>query len=158
PGWCVPASSILSYPLTVSGALRPASRPLIHRGRWRVSRHRGSRAPVGPPRPSTARDGGSDAPAARPASRFPSGQWWRAGILVVICVIAAVTIGRTVLNGRSRPASAAKAGSVKAIPREGIDGGSYLLIRSTSLDREYGRVGLVTQSDPAGPRMLSSLQ
>jgi hypothetical protein len=31
-------------------------------------------------------------------------------------------------------------------------------MRSTSLDREYGRVGLVKQSDPAGPRMLSSLQ
>jgi hypothetical protein len=39
-----------------------------------------------------------------------------------------------------------------------MDAGSYLLIRSTSLNRDYGRVGTVKQSGPAGPRMMSPLQ
>jgi hypothetical protein len=84
--------------------------------------------------------------------------WWRAGILVIVCVIAAVVIGRTILTGRSGPAAAAKPGSIGAVPVQGIAGESDLLIRSTSLDRDYGRLGIVKESDPAGPRMLSTLQ
>jgi hypothetical protein len=118
-----------------------------------VSRHPGSGAPVRRRRQSIERDGDPAAPDT--ASGFALGRGWRIGILVVVCAIAAATIGRTVLTVRDRSASPTRASSAQPVPGAGINGGSYLLIRSTSLDRDYGRVGIVKQSDPVGPRPTS---
>jgi hypothetical protein len=53
--------------------------------------------------------------------------------------------------------SASASGTALPVPAKGIDAGAYLLIRSASLDRNYGQIGLVSSADPRGPRFLSSL-
>jgi hypothetical protein len=83
--------------------------------------------------------------------------WWRLGLLGVICAVAATAILTTVMSGRSRPQGAPRPGSVRPLPAQGISDDSYFLIRSTSLDRNYGLVGLVARDDPTGSRMLSTL-
>jgi hypothetical protein len=89
--------------------------------------------------------------------RFTLSKRWRLAILGAVLATAAATILWPVLGaGSSRIANAASE-QVLPVPAAGIDGGSYLLTRSTSLDRDYGLVGLVSSSDPQGPRMLSSL-
>src|SRR6202042_1123993 len=91
------------------------------------------------------------------APRFSLGKPWGVAILVVALGIAAGTVVWPLLSGGSSNDVNAASGRVRPLPPGGIDGGSYLLTRSTSLDKNYGLVGLVARSDPQGPRILSSL-
>lgn len=43
------------------------------------------------------------------------------------------------------------------VPHQGLDGGHYLLFRNTALGPDYGRLALVSASDPSGPRAYTSL-
>jgi hypothetical protein len=45
-----------------------------------------------------------------------------------------------------------------SLPEAGLAGGPYLVFRSTNLNHDYGLVGLVPRSDPAGARSLSNLK
>jgi hypothetical protein len=105
-----------------------------------------SRASSGDP------DKGSEPPA-----RFSLSGKWRLAILVVVLGVAVATILWPLLGSGPSTLAKAPSGSVRPLPPKGIGGGSYLLIRSTSLNKDYGLVGLVASSDPQGPRMLSSL-
>jgi hypothetical protein len=105
-----------------------------------------SRASSGDP------DKGSEPPA-----RFSLSGKWRVAILVVVLGVAMATILWPLLGSGPSTLAKAPSGSVRPLPPNGIGGGSYLVIRSTSLNKDYGLVGLVASSDPQGPRMLSSL-
>ena len=89
--------------------------------------------------------------------RFSLGTPWRVAILVVVLGVAAATVLWPLLGGGSSNDVNAASGRVRPLPSGGIDSGSYLLTRSTSLDKNYGAVGLVASNDPEGPRILSSL-
>ncbi len=82
---------------------------------------------------------------------------WRIAILAAILGVAAATVLLPLLGGGSSKVVNAASDSVRPLPAGGIDGGSYLLTRSTNLDQNYGLVGLVAKGDPQGPRILSTL-
>lgn len=48
-------------------------------------------------------------------------------------------------------------GGQTALPAQGLAGRPYLLFRSTNLDRNFGRLGLVPSDDPSGARALSAM-
>ncbi len=82
---------------------------------------------------------------------------WRIAILAAVLGVAAATVLLPLLGGGSSKVVNAASDSVRPLPAGGIDGGSYLLTRSTNLDQNYGLVGLVAKGDPQGPRILSTL-
>ncbi len=90
-------------------------------------------------------------------ARFTMSKPWRIAILAAVLGVAAATVVLPLLGGGSSKVVNAASDSVRPLPSGGIDGGSYLLMRSTSLDQNYGLVGLVAKSDPEGPRILSTL-
>jgi len=74
-----------------------------------------------------------------------------------LAITAATT---TVLLVRLSAAAATSATSAPAsmpLPSEGLSDGSFLLFRSTTLGRDYGRIGVVAADDPGGPQAMTSL-
>ena len=90
-------------------------------------------------------------------ARFSLSKPWRIGILAAVLGVAAATVLLPLISGGSSKIVNASSDSVRRLPSGGIDSGSYLLMRSTTLDQNYGLVGLVPKSDPQGPRILSNL-
>jgi hypothetical protein len=90
-------------------------------------------------------------------ARFRLSGTWRIAILIAVVGVAVAAVLVPLLGGKASLAKPSS-GSVVALTTKGIDSGSFLLIRSTTLNKDYGLVGLVPRSDPAGPRMLSSLE
>ena len=108
------------------------------------------------PTQSRASSGEPDGKSERDAW-FSLSKPWRIAILAAVLGVAAATVLLPLLGGGSSNVVNADSGRVRPLPAGGIDGGTYLLTRSTNLDQDYGLVGLVAKSDPQGPRILSSL-
>jgi hypothetical protein len=86
---------------------------------------------------------------------------WRVAIVIAVAAVAVVaTLSPLLLGNHNHSTNGPNAAFIatQPVPAGGIDSGSYLLIRSTSLNHDYGLVGLVDRGRPQGPRMLSSLR
>jgi hypothetical protein len=114
--------------------------------------------PVEPTDPTEPDDPSAESPADLRRSRTRTR---RILIFVLICAIAIVASTVSVLRARLNPASttpgAAPAVPLMPVPSGGLTSGSYLLFRSTTHDRDYGRLALVAADDPTGPRAMTSL-
>jgi len=86
----------------------------------------------------------------------------RMAAIVVAYGLAITAVTTTVLLVRLSAAAATSAASASAsasvpLPSQGLSDGSLLLFRSTTHDRDYGRIGVVAAADPGGPRAMTSL-
>jgi high-affinity iron transporter len=75
----------------------------------------------------------------------------------VLVLAGTVFVLRAALNGGSANAGGVPSALPQmALPAQGLNDGSFLLFRNTTLS-DYGRLDLVAASDPTGPRAMTAL-
>jgi len=82
----------------------------------------------------------------------------KVAVFAGVCAVALVATVLSVSHGSRVATIPGQPASHDSLPAAGLAGGPYLLFRSTSLNHDYGLVGLVPGTDPGGPRILSSLK
>jgi hypothetical protein len=63
-----------------------------------------------------------------------------------------------VRNNQQKTIKFGTGGSIETTPAQAISKRANLMFRSTILNQDYGRVGLVSSTQPAGPRSLAALR
>ncbi len=106
----------------------------------------------GPPR---GQPGAPSGGAGRPVAKI--------AVFGSVCLIALLAISISLIRSRRsgealRKGLPAASTDDLALPPGGVSEGSYLLFRSTQLNREFGRLGVVASDQLTGPRFLAPLK